>query len=115
MQPIEPLDQNKTFHEFQYDRSVSRVFHNISFGWKTPALSTPYLDNMKGAWWTGTTPSGGTEFTIQHNLGYIPVGYLVIRSNAAVTLYDGVTAWTKTNIYLKASVGSVNVTVFVLG
>ena len=44
-----------------------------------------------------------TEFTVAHTLKRIPIGYIVIRSTnlGPALLYDGPTAWTTTNIYLK--------------
>ena len=56
-----------------------------------------------------TFTSSGTpdvENTVPHSLGKIPSGYLVYSRDKAATLYDGATAWTKTDIYLKANVAT---------
>lgn len=41
--------------------------------------------------------------TIQHNLGHMPSGYVLIGSTVAMSVYDGGTAFTDKFIYLKAS------------
>lgn len=50
--------------------------------------------------------SAGTEATIPHDLGRVPVGVIpVIIDGDTVSsyYYEGGTAWTSSNIYLKAS------------
>lgn len=47
-----------------------------------------------------------TEFKVQHTLGRIPQMMLVVRKPAACDVYDSVTTWTDSAIYLKATVGS---------
>lgn len=44
-----------------------------------------------------------TEKAIAHNLGRTPRGFLVISSTAAANIYNGTSAWTDSNIYLKSS------------
>lgn len=59
-----------------------------------------------------TNATVGTQDTVAHNLGYIPQGYIPVDKSAAVDLYTGATA-DGTNLYLKASVASVKVTLLV--
>jgi hypothetical protein len=47
------------------------------------------------------------EDTLAHGLGKVPTGYIVIGKDKAGTVYDGTTAWTATNIYLKCDTASV--------
>jgi len=54
-----------------------------------------------------------TEDTIVHGLGRIPVGFLVVDKDKAGDIYDGGTAWTDTNIYLKCSVATVAAVILV--
>ena len=90
-------------------REVERILHRgISFG------NGVDEDNMSGDWVTFTSSvSPGTETGIPHNLGEVPVGYLVVRRDKAAHIYDGSTTWTSSTIYLRSDVASVAATVFV--
>jgi hypothetical protein len=72
------------------------------------------VDNMKGRWMRFTAPSGTGEFFLLHELGAVPVGYLVFRRDTPATLYDGGTPWTKTHIYLRSSGAVTNYLIFVM-
>jgi hypothetical protein len=89
---------------------ISRILNgNISLGGPT----TP--DNINGFWFTGITPAiANTEMNILHNLNRVPVGYLVVRNDAPLELYDSGTAWTSTLIYLKSPNTDVNFTIFIV-
>lgn len=54
-----------------------------------------------------TTPGADTEFTITHGLGYVPVGFLVIRQDKAGSFYLSTTPATVDKIFLKCNVASV--------
>lgn len=55
-----------------------------------------------------TTPgTANTEFTVNHGLGRVPVGYLVVGRDKAAIIYNSTTAWTETAIYLKCNVATV--------
>jgi hypothetical protein len=49
----------------------------------------------------------GTEFSVAHTLGKVPLGYFVCGQAGAGSVYDGATANNKTTLYLKSDVGSV--------
>jgi hypothetical protein len=52
-------------------------------------------------------PAGAnTEFAVTHNLGRIPTGYHVVMRGNPSHLYVGPTAWTKTQIFLKADLAN---------
>ena len=53
---------------------------------------------------THVTP--GTEFSISHGLGKVPLGYIVTGQEAAGSIYDGSTSNTNTTIYFKSDVSS---------
>lgn len=53
-----------------------------------------------------TNAVADTEDTIAHTLGRVPKGAILTKTDKAVDLYEGGTAWTTTNIYLKANVAS---------
>ena len=55
------------------------------------------------------------ETTVQHGLGFIPIGYLVIFSEAAVTISGSrVADWTTEKMFLNSSAASPVVRLFVM-
>jgi hypothetical protein len=58
----------------------------------------------KTAFVDASSQSAGAEFFIEHGLGTIPLGWIVINQDAAGSVYksDG-TPWDTSRIYLKAS------------
>lgn len=61
---------------------------------------------------TDATP--GTEVAAAHTLKRVPIGYLVLGRNKEGVIYDGATANSSSNIYLKSNVASVTATVMIL-
>ena len=64
----------------------------------------------------GAPGAANTEFTVTHGLGgeYGPVtprGYLVVRRNAAASLYISGTDWTDTTAYFKSDTALARFTV----
>jgi hypothetical protein len=59
---------------------------------------------------SNATPN--TQDTVQHNLGYPPVGYIVINNGNGGVVYTGAPA-DATNLYLKCTTASNNVTLIV--
>jgi hypothetical protein len=47
-----------------------------------------------------------TEFTVSHSLGRLPGGYMVVKRDKAATVYNGITSWTDSAIYLRCNVSS---------
>lgn len=72
-------------------------------------------ENMSGQF-QRVTDTGviNTEFTVAHGLGSVPVGFLVVNIDKGAVIYASGTTWTSSSIYLKASVASCNVLLFVL-
>lgn len=56
----------------------------------------------------------GTEFSVAHTLGKIPVGYLVYGQNGAGSVYDGTTANTATTLFLKSDAASTSFRLIVI-
>ncbi len=50
-----------------------------------------------------------TEETVSHTLKRVPSGYLVIGINKAAIIYDGATAWTTLNLYIKTNTADTTV------
>lgn len=92
----------------------------LDFGVSTQTNQGPgtaYSGNMNGQWANVTAPAGpNTQFAIPHNLNRIPSAYLFIADRACdlYQLPDTGTAWTQTNIYVKCSVASARLRVFIL-
>lgn len=85
---------------------------NISFGRLGQNGLTP--DNLDGAFGVvANTGLAGTDFTVMHNLNRIPIGYKVMRQNGFGIYKDGVTAWTKTQIFLQCNLPNLSVTFWV--
>lgn len=64
-----------------------------------------------------TTPSSaGVELAVDHGLGRIPKGYVVVKRTYTGSAYDhgaSATAWTTTRIYLQFSVTNIPLTIAV--
>lgn len=92
-----------------YEQLVRIVNGNMSFG----NGLTP--DNIAGVWATVTTPvAPNTDFTITHNLLYVPVGFIVMNQSVAGVIYKGSVAWSKTTITLRCNVASDTILIFIL-
>lgn len=74
-------------------------------------IFTENVDLKEVNFTSNATPDA--EDTISHGLGKVPNGYIVIGRNKAGVLYNGTTAWTMTNIYLKSNVASTTYKIYV--
>jgi len=50
--------------------------------------------------------TANTEFSVSHSLGRLPGGYMVVKRDKAATVYDGITSWTDSAIYLRCNASS---------
>jgi hypothetical protein len=93
-------------------RNHARVLTgNISFG----QSNTDMGKNTDTAYASGTSdPTPNTTFSVTHQLGRIPIGFIVITKNKAGDFYASGTAWTATTISLKCTVASVTFTLLLL-
>jgi hypothetical protein len=72
-------------------------------------------DNVSGNWINTTCPvTPNTDFTVNHNLNRLPVGYWIMQKDRAVDIYTGSVAATNTQITLRATVASAVVRLFVV-
>lgn len=83
---------------------------NLELGTGTDTELGAHVEGQFHVITTDATP--GNETTITHNLERAVVGYSVIRRDKAGIIYDGTTAWTTTNIYVKCDVASMTCTLF---
>ncbi len=92
-----------------WERMARAVNGRMSFGDGTSS------DNIDGVWATPVTPGvANTDFTVTHNLGRIPSGFLVFNKSAACDVYQGSVAWTTSQITLRATVVGVTVKLFIM-
>ena len=89
----------------------------LDIGQSTQTQPGAYTGNMNGQWFNVTAPaSPNTQFTLNHTLGFIPSFYWFIsdRACSVYQLPNTGTAWTATSVYLKCSVASAVLRVFLL-
>jgi hypothetical protein len=51
--------------------------------------------------------------TIEHGLGYIPIGFLIIRKDKAADFYMSTTAATVSTITIKCTVATVSIRIMI--
>jgi hypothetical protein len=84
---------------------------NISFG----QSNTDAGKNTDTVYASGTSnATQNAAFSVNHQLGRIPVGFHVINKDKAGDFYASGTAWTATTISLKCTVASVTFTLLLL-
>jgi hypothetical protein len=118
MRVIDILFSKETKEEFgaliydigRYLRNVRDAINGrLTFGDGTT------IDNIAGKWINVTShASGGTETAIQHDLGVVPTGYILMVPPASGTIVRGATAWSTTHIYLTFSANSQTARLFLL-
>jgi hypothetical protein len=114
--PIIPFGSNLTVNSLiailqtAWKNLVSLVINgHIGFGDGSKS------DNIDGVWVSISTPGSiNTDFTVTHNLGRVPVGYLAMTKSAACDLYNGSIAWTSTQMTLRATTAGVTINLFVI-
>jgi hypothetical protein len=102
-----------------YDADISDIVlclqGRVRFG---DGTSNTNGENVYGKFLQITTNgSANTESTFTHNMGTIPVGYIVLWQSIAGSIYQGPTsgtAWTTTTISLIGSANSINALLFLL-
>lgn len=56
-----------------------------------------------------------TEVRVRHNLGSVPIGYLVLRNENGGVVFDGTSTWSSQYIYVQSTTANNNVLIFILG
>src|SRR6267378_4351942 len=73
-------------------------------------------DNLSGSWINVVAPvAPNTDFTVNHNLNRLPVGYWAMQKDRACDVYTGSVDATKTQLTLRATVASAVLRLFVIG
>jgi len=72
-----------------------------------------FVDNFQASTISANFTAANTEFQLSHSLGRIPVGYILINASAAMIIYNGGSANTANDIFLKSSaIGTGQILVF---
>lgn len=111
MKPQNPLPYHETSDVTKVLQKVHKVLSgNVSYGNLNPLDKGRNIDIYPA---TATTPGVvNTQFAVNHGLNRIPVGFHVVNKNGAVDVYDSGTAWTKSQIFLKAN--AINIIIKIL-
>jgi hypothetical protein len=120
----EPVNDPKTHQPIPWSSNLSRFARMMLTLWQNLAYvlkgqigfgDGTNLDNINGFW--ATVPDTGlanTDFTITHNLGRIPVGYITMTASIATDIYTGSVSATKTQITLRSSAAHAAMSLFII-
>lgn len=100
-----------THYEKDLERSLDKQFEKIGEILNKGLRFADNFDAYIGALTTNATP--GVETAIAHGLKRVPSGFLVIQKDKAAHIYNGSTAWTADNIYVRSDVASVTATLII--
>lgn len=110
-EPI-PVSEDDALAQAYLDDYLRMVFfaaQNLSLTSRDGAIQHNDKAGNLDAKWVVFTSNGtaNTEDTVAHDLGRVPVGIEPNIPDKAAALYDGGTAHTSTNLYLKSSAATV--------
>jgi len=89
-----------------YEQVAKIINGKLSLGQTSAQLNntTVPADNMDAiSALVNVTVAANTDFVVTHNLNRIPSGWLVVGKAAPGDIYNGVTAWTPTQIYFRST------------
>lgn len=74
-----------------------------------------FHDNFKGGFVDITTPNpAGTELTVQHGLGYVPTGFIIVLKEGAGDVYaSNVSSWDGEFLYIKSDTADLDIRIFI--
>jgi len=92
LQNIKTFDQLKNFVT-QNVKSFYAILNKGGF----------FLDQMNVAYKQGVILDNGTDTEVVHNLGSVPIGYIVIQQGGNGVVRRGDRGWNSTSIYLQSN------------
>lgn len=102
--PIDPYTNKLSVALQSFSRKLSDILNK----------GLRFEDNCDVAFVDFTTNEGiGEEDILPHGLGRIPRGYIVIKRDQVVEVYDGTTDWDTSYIYVKSDVAGAVVSVLI--
>jgi len=113
-----PIQENDPAAAYYYNTQLRAIYMattNLSLTIRDTAIqNNDKAGNLQAVYVTFTSNGvANTEDTVPHVLGFVPKGYIAVKQDKAAILYDGTTAFTTTNLYLRSSVATVVWTVLV--
>ena len=108
-------DPNAHTRLTQYLQDLNRMARNMTFlaadGTITSGLRCLNIDAVWVRYVSNAVAN--TEDTVAHNLGRVPSAIWISVPDVNATIYTGPTAWTSTNIFLRASAVTVTADILV--
>lgn len=95
-----------------YSRVLDRIHDILNGGIDLGGLNNPSNANLTHVT-TQTPGTTNTDFTVTHNLGRVPTGFITVNPANNVVLWKGSVAWTDTQMTLQASAINVPVTLLI--
>jgi len=91
---------------------IRRLYENIALAFKGQISFGDGIDvdNIRGTWKTAVSAAG--NFTVNHNLGYIPTGWFMVKTDAFENLKF--ISSTTTQITLAGQNGGANILLFII-
>lgn len=94
-----------------FDKAISQEFRNFVLDLanilnKGVRFADNFDMNILSVTDTGTANS---ENTVNHTLRRVPLGYIVISRTSAGVIYNGSTAWTVDDIFIKSTTANNNI------
>ena len=86
---------------FQTEDKISNINFNVIQGFLLDLLNYDEITFKSEA-------NPNVETILTHKLGRVPKGYYVVKTDIGGMLRDGDTAWDKTTISVKSSIGGTN-------
>ena len=111
----EPGEKNAESHRRSVDADLRKLFFamqgRLAFGESTDGVDG---ENIEGEFQVvADTGTANTEFAVAHTLNKVPNGYIVVKNNKNGVVYDGTTANSATNLYLRHGAANSSITVFI--
>ena len=99
----------------QFMKEMLDMSFRLTFLPKNGTIATNARPYNFDAVWVAYVSNGtaNTEDTVSHNLGRTPLGVWTGIPDKSAVVYSSGTAWTSTNIFLKASAATVTVSLLV--
>jgi len=113
--PVGEDNPQSSMYFDSYLRDLFATAQNLSLTSRDGSIANNDKAGNLNAVYVVFTSNGtaNTEDTVAHPLGRVPLGYIPVRWDKSAVLYDGTTAWTTTNFYLKSSAATVAWTLLV--
>ena len=112
---IDRIDLGRAVAETPFEKNLEKSFQRLIDQlvqiFKNGILFSDNLSAYIGDLTTSGTP--GVESVIAHGLKRVPTGYIVIGKDKTGDIFNGASAWTSSNIYIKSNVASLTIKIMI--